>query len=240
MYQPNDAATSIRQFNQNYQQQKADGVPSALNLYQSVANGPEGKSLAAFFVWASDDLEEGQAWLSKVCSWAPIATNTVTTTTMADFNEYSAALIPKTVYGSIFAVNVQELTPEILEVITKHTAVQPSPPPILSGIHELRAEAPQSPGGSVFDTRSPHFLIEIIPMTESPETLDDALSWGQNFYDALIKTNPGNINKAAYLPLTNSQDIDLKVAYGSRYKSLKKIKEEYDPLNVFKNSLVQF
>lgn len=231
---------SVRQFNKKYQQQKAEGVPSALNLYQSVANGPEGKSLAALFVWASEDLEEGRAWLSKVCSWAPLATNTVATTVIADFAEYTAALLPKSTYGSIFAVNVNDLTSEILEIISNHTALQPSTPPILFGIHELRAEAPQSPAGSVFNTRFPHFLIEIVPMTESVETLDGVLSWGQNFHAALMKTNPENINKVAYLPLTKSQDTDFEVVYGSQFETLKKLKENYDPLNVFKHSLVQF
>lgn len=240
IYQPNDLAATIRQYNQSYKQQKAEGIPSALNLYQSATNGPEGKALAAFFVWASEDLEEGQGWLSKVSSWAPVAINTVPTTTMAGFNEISASLIPKCTHGTIFAVNVHELTPGILDVISIHTALQPNQPPTLFGIHELRAEAPWSPAGSVFATRSPHFLIEIIPMTEEAEALDDVQAWGRNFYNALMKTNPGNINRAAYLPLTRSKDIDLKLTYGSRHETLQKIKQEYDPLNVFKHSLVKF
>lgn len=54
-----------------------------------------------------------------------------------------------------------------------------------------------------------------------------------------MKTDAGNINKAAYLQLTKSQGLNLEVSFGGRYDTLKKVKEDYDPLNVFKHWFVQ-
>jgi hypothetical protein len=51
---------------------------------------------------------------------------------------------------------------------------------------------------------------------------------GPTFYAAL-KTDPSNFLPATYPPLTSTEDLNLKLDYGSRYEDLKKIKQQYDP-----------
>ncbi|KAJ5175757.1 uncharacterized protein N7482_001634 [Penicillium canariense] len=240
-FHPNDLSKEIIQFNAEWSKAKAGGIPSSLHLYQSIMKGPGGKALALFFMWASSDLEEGQRWLSKVSSWLPVAMSTVGPTTNKDFAVMLNAVIQTHIYGTVFTLNLYDLTPEVLEIIGLYAQKQPNSPHMLFGFHELRPDAPRDPTmDTVFDARCAHFVIEIVPMASSLEVLAEGLVWGQEFYNALRKTNPANILPSTYLSLTPTKDIDMKGIYGSRYETLKRIKEQYDPQNVFKQALPRF
>ncbi|KAJ6084653.1 hypothetical protein N7486_011453 [Penicillium sp. IBT 16267x] len=141
MYQPNDLSVTIQIFNDQLREFKKHGLPPALGLYQLANNSPVGKNLTVLFVWASSDLDEGQSWLSKVSSWAPVAVNTVMPTTLTAFNEIMDSLVPKKVFGSMYAATFYTLTPEVVNVISKHVPLQPSSPDVMYGIHEPRAGA---------------------------------------------------------------------------------------------------
>ncbi|KAJ5180948.1 hypothetical protein N7492_004158 [Penicillium capsulatum] len=238
-YESSDLPTTIQRYGENYQKAAEEGIPSALSIERFVINGPTGKTFMIFFVWSSDKMEEGQAWLSKVSSWTPVAMSTVTPTTIADFNEGAKSIVPNSAYGRIFSLTVKRLTPEVLDVIGQHAPRQPMNPEILFGIHEVRAECPiAEPFPCVFNMREPHLVIEIIPVASTAEGVKEVTAWGQAFYDALAKTNPANI-LGRYIPFTPTNEIDLHQVYGDRFDTLRKIKHEYDPENVFKNALVK-
>jgi hypothetical protein len=202
-------------------------------------NSPGGKVLAVIFVWASSNLDEGQKWLSKLSSWCPVAISTVSPTTMSIFNESTRSIVPQTVYGRSLTCSIRELTPEVVDVMSKHAPLQPNSPATILGIHELRACAPQSQMNTVLDNHGPHFVMELLPTVQDAELLDAALVWAYDLYDALMRTNPANILTSTYLPLTEPEKINMKGIYGEKYEILKRIKRQYDPENVFKLALVQ-
>lgn len=108
---------------------KTDGdIPSPLSLYQRLINGPQGKGFAVVFVWASSDLDTGNALLEKVRSWAPVATSTVTPTTMAAHSEVAEALVPKQAYGSILSLHVTPMSSEVVDLIAAHAHLLPNDP----------------------------------------------------------------------------------------------------------------
>lgn len=234
-------AAEVKQFNAAYRKAKDDGLPSSLHLYQDILNSPAGKALGVLFMWASSDLEEGQKWLSKVSSWLPVAMSTVQPTTHKEFGTFANSMVPKHTYGTIFTINLYDLTPEVLDVIGTHAQKQPNNPEVLFGIHELRANGPREPAhDTVFDNRCPHFLIEIIPLASSTEVLAEGVAWGQEFIKALRETDPANIVPARYISLTPSKEVDMENIYGSRYELLKSVKAKFDPQNVFNNALPRF
>lgn len=240
-YKSSDLAAEIKQYNAEYSKAKREDLPSSLHLYQAVLNGPVGKSLSIFFMWASSDLEEGQRWLLRVSSWLPVGMSTVQPTTHRDFGAFTNTVIPKHTYGTIFTVNFYDLTPEVLDVIGTHAQRQPNNPEVIFGVHELRHDAPREPTfGTVFDNRCAHYLIEMIPMGSSPEVYAEGLAWAQEFVNALRKTDAANIVPSTYISLTPPKGADMGKIYGSRYETLQRIKEQYDPQNVFKNALPQF
>lgn len=116
-YKFTDLAAEVKQFNAAYRKAKDDGLPSSLHLYQAILNGPAGKALGVFFIWASSDLEERQKWLQKVLSWLPVAMSTVQPTTHKEFRTFANSMVPKHAYGTIFTINLYDLTPEVLDVI---------------------------------------------------------------------------------------------------------------------------
>ncbi|KAJ6015947.1 hypothetical protein N7540_010538 [Penicillium herquei] len=239
IYQPSELVTAFRDFDSNYQQAKQDGFPPELGIYRFIMNGPMGKTLTVLFLWASSDISEGQKWLSTVSSWGPVAMATVAPTTIAAFNEVTNSMVPRKAYGTIHAPIFRCLTPKVVDVICQHGPLQPNNPEVLFGIHELRADAPMSSKGSIFNGRQPHFVVEIIPITGSLDTLDETIAWGQKFNDALLGTDAANRLSCNYIPLTPSKDLDIKGIYGSYYETLREIKAELDPDNKFKNALVQ-
>lgn len=239
IYQPNDLGVTIQNFNDQLRESKTQGLPPALGLYQLVNNSPVGKTVTVLFVWASSDLDEGQSWLSKVSSWAPVAVNAVKPTTLTAFNEIADSLVPKKVYGSLYTATVYSLTPEVVNVISKHAPLQPNSPDVMYGIHEFRAGTPHLEKGSVFYSHRPHVVIEIMPISQSPETVDEAVTWAQRFHLELSQTDPANIPPFCYIPLTPSRGLDMKAIYGSKYEDIQAIKKQYDLLNKFNNALVQ-
>jgi len=136
-------------------------------------------------------------------------------------------------------MSLRELTPEVVDIMSKHAPLQPNSPATLLGIHELRACAPQPSMNTVVDNRCPHFVMELLPTVQDAQLLDAALVWARELYDALMGTDPANIMMYTYLPLTEPDKVNMKGIYGEKYETLKRIKYRYDPENVFKLALVQ-
>ncbi|CEJ54980.1 hypothetical protein PMG11_01266 [Penicillium brasilianum] len=240
-FKSEDMAAVVKQYNAAYSQAKEEGLPSSLHLFQAILNSPVGKTFSLFFMWSSSDLEEGQRWLSKVSSWSPVAMSTVQPSTHKDFGAFVCSTMPKHTYGTIFTISFYDLTPEVLDVIGTHAQKQPDIPELLFGVHELRHDAPREPNlETVFDNRCAHFLIEVIPLASNLETLAEGISWGEEFISALRKTDAGNIIPSTYISLTSPKEVDMAKIYGSRYEVLKRIKKQYDPQNVFNNTLTRF
>lgn len=202
-------------------------------------NGPSGKALTVLFCWASSDMETGLLWLSKVQAFSPVAMCTVSPTTMAAFTLATELLMPKSVHGTMLTANIHELTPEVVDVIGFHSSLQPNDSAIVFGIHELRVCTPVPSLDSVIYTRSPHFVLEIGAIVETPHLLPDAIKWGQSFYNAVHKTDLANIMPSTYLPLTGPEKVDMGAIYGPNLEVLRDIKQRYDPRDVFRHALVK-
>ncbi|CAI7608296.1 unnamed protein product [Penicillium manginii] len=238
-YQSADLVATIRQYNENYRKLKYEKIPPAMGLFQGVIDGPGGRLFTIFVLWSSSDLEEGQKWVDRVAELAPIAVKNVAPTTILEFSELVATLTEKKSYATIFCPGFYDLTPEVTDVIGTYAKNRPNYPGPAFGIHELRAEAPREFANSVFNARDPHFLVEILALAASPEAFEELREWGQRFYDALMKTDPANVYPISYIPLNPDERLDFRLIYGRRYEILKKAKQQYDPSNAFKHSVVR-
>ncbi|KAK6824246.1 hypothetical protein RU639_005093 [Aspergillus parasiticus] len=147
--------------------------------------------------------------------------------------------MPKSVHGTMLTANIHELTPEVVDVIGFHSSLQPNDSAIVFGIHELRVCTPLPSLDSVIYTRSPHFVLEIGAIVETPHLLPDAIKWGQSFYNAVHKTDLANIMPSTYLPLTGPEKVDMGAIYGPNLEVLRDIKQRYDPRDVFRHALVK-
>ena len=64
-----------------------------------VFNSPQGRLFCVTFTWSSEDIEEGRRWSEKVASLTTVLMNTVAVTTIPDWYDGNAALIPTNAYG---------------------------------------------------------------------------------------------------------------------------------------------
>lgn len=236
---PGDITAIIRQFNEGYSQ-LSEHFPAPLGIQQGVLNPPSGPTLALFFAWSSNDTVEGEKWLAKITSLAPLATSNVQWISPATWLDVVNTLVPKRVSGRMWSVIFKELTDEVLDVICAHVEKITPDPHVMMTIHELRGPSAILKENSVFSARTPHHMIEILTIPPSPENLEAALTWGREFRDALARTSSENILPETYMALTAPDELDMAKMYGKHWPFLQELKRARDPLNVFRNALAQF
>ena len=104
-------------------------------------------------------------------------------------------------------------------------------------IHDVRGTALKCDVGSVFGTRNPHFLLEILGGAMEIQNKEQALKWSTSLWQDLEHIDPGNLLPSAYISLDRPNDTPghaaLSKIFGSNDHEVLKLKEEYDPENVF-------
>ena len=101
-------------------------------------------------------------------------------------------------------------------------------------IHDMRGVALQSGGqGSVFGTRDPHFLLEILGGAVMKQNREQALHWCKSLWQDLQRIDPGNILPSTYISLEPPGQGKLSKIFGSSDEEVRHLKEEYDPEDVF-------
>jgi hypothetical protein len=101
----------------------------------------------------------------------------------------------------------------------------------------MRGAALKSNLESVFGTRDPHFLLEILGGAVIKENREQAVKWSTSLWQDLQHIEPGNLLPSTYISLhrpneTTGQD-SLSEIFGSNDQEVLKLKEEFDPKNVF-------
>lgn len=240
IYNSEDITSTIKQFDAWYQTISEEGLPSALSIQRGVLNSAGRPMLAAFVLWSSSDLEEGNSWVQKICSAAPVAMNTVTKTTIPDWMASVGKMLNSRTHGTISSVSFRAITPEVLEVLCKYAEKIASEPNTSFWVHELRkGPSTLSYPDSVFPTREPHFVLEILSTSETAEGLENSAKLAKEFQEELQGTNSENI-LPPYLPFTSPKALDLRKGFGGQYEALEAIKKEYDPLDVYRYACARF
>jgi FAD/FMN-containing dehydrogenase len=128
---------------------------------------------------------------------------------------------------------VEGLSDEAIAVITEHLPRKSSP---LSDLLLYRLDGAYSEVGDD-DTafsggRSPRYAIFIIGLSQTRELLVADRAWVRSFWDAL---RPYAIGIGSYVNgMAEFEEDRIRAAYGAgKYQRLAKIKDEYDPDNVF-------
>ncbi|KAJ5907821.1 D-lactate dehydrogenase [Penicillium taxi] len=213
--------------------------PPQLGIQQAVINTPAGRSFVALCAWNGSDVTEGERWIAKIADLAPILMNTVTSTTIPEWLAANGALIQETMYGSGFSHNIARITPTVAESIGRNLACMPTDPGAMYSVHQLRgpSAAPQS-HLSVFATRKPHYMLEILGFAKDKEGEDQSVAWAHQMSEDIEKTDRSIVLPTVYLSVYNSSQARssvelLKKAYGPHAEALRELKTSFDPDNVF-------
>jgi hypothetical protein len=128
---------------------------------------------------------------------------------------------------------IEDLSDAAIEVITEQLPRKSSPLSLLLFYRLDEAYSEAGENDSAFSGgRSPRFAVFIIGVCPTPELLVADRAWVRSFWDALRPYTPGI---GCYInAMTEFEEDRVRAAYGpAKYERLTKIKDEYDPGNVF-------
>ena len=131
---------------------------------------------------------------------------------------------------------LEELTDEVIDVITEHMPRKQSPLSVtlfyrLDGAYSQVGDEDTAFSGG----RSPGYGIFIIGLCPAPELLTAERDWVRGFHSALA---PHMVSRVYVNAFSESTDDTARTAYGpEKYDRLAQIKRKYDPDNVFRRNV---
>ena len=135
-------------------------------------------------------------------------------------------------YGYDKGAYLEELTDEVIEVISEHVPRKQSPLSVTLFYRLDGAYSQVTDGDTAFSgQRSPRYAVFIIALCPAPEMLPAERGWVRDFHAALEPHAASRVYVNAY---ADEQDDSVRAAYGpEKYDRLAQIKRKYDPDNVF-------
>ncbi|OGM45315.1 D-lactate dehydrogenase [Aspergillus bombycis] len=236
LFDSQDITKVFADFSTGYQKLLENGMPEQLTIQQAVFNAPPGRVFAVIVAWSGDDIEEGKHWTNQIAALGPLLMNTVVETTIPEWFTGNAALVPSSVYGSSRTLNLHNVTPEVTEAIGRNLTTLPSDPGTMMSVHQLRGPSAAPKGSSVFATREPHYMLEILGFATVENRKEEAEKWASDIAEAISETDAGNILPTTYISLYSGSErgVDpLGQFYGSHTEEILSLKKEYDPEDLF-------
>jgi hypothetical protein len=216
----------------------AGGVPSELGLDIIVCNIPNvGKGLLCSFVWASEDIAQGQAIIEDMSKLGAIAMDMVSITTPLGWLRAQQQNVPPAgAYASAGYVSFTTpiLDEEIRALLVKYTKQLPANPSTLWFEHRIHGAACKPSLPSCFGYREPHIMIEVLGTSATKEAANLSAHWQRSFHEEGRRLP--QVFKGGYVPLTSSE-IPMKACYPNHWDRLQKLKAKVDPDNVFRYSI---
>ncbi|KAJ5368900.1 D-lactate dehydrogenase [Penicillium cataractarum] len=240
LFDPTDITKTFIDFNAAYEELlNSEGLPPQLTIQQICFNGPMGRAFGALFLWSGTDIEEGKRWSENIGSLGPLLVNMVAPTTMPEWFVANGAMIPSSLAGSGFSHNVRRMSPLIAETIGPNLAIMPSDPGCMVSIHQLRGPSagPQD-HPSVFATREPHYMLELLGFATSGDQ-EVSKQWALQTTEEIERADPENLLPTSYISVYNStiqaksSAEALEKTYGPNAEVLKDLKAKVDPEGVF-------
>lgn len=218
-------------------------MPAELVIQQMVVNSPNGKAMCISFMWSSEDVEAGKAWLEKIEALAAVVMNTVAVSTIPEYLQGNAALVPESVHGEGYTHSFRKITSEVADVIADSLVKMPEDPGCMFVVHELKGASALPNTNSVFGTRDEHFMLEIIGYALDIKNRESSVAWANDTWVALGKTESSNLLPGTYIsldrPVLKSGTAPLSRLYGSNCRDVLALKKEYDAEDVFSYAVPQ-
>lgn len=165
--------------------------------------------------------------------------NMVSETTIPAWFAANGALVPLSIAGSGFSHSLRRISPLTAAAIGRILARMPSGDGPMISIHQLRGPSagPQSQP-SVFATREPHYMLELLGFVTEGDR-EQARQWALQAAEDIQQVEPSNVLPTAYISIynsgiqANSPSEALEKTYGDKAQVLKALKAKVDPQGVF-------
>jgi FAD binding domain/Berberine and berberine like len=130
---------------------------------------------------------------------------------------------------------IEELTDDVIEVLTEHGPRRNSPLSALIFYRLDEAYSDVADDDTAYSGgRSPRYFGTFVGVCPTPQLLVLERQWVQSVFDALL---PHMITTGTYINvLVEADDRRVRESYGPKYDRLSLIKRKYDPENVFRRN----
>ncbi|OBT42515.1 hypothetical protein VE00_06233 [Pseudogymnoascus sp. WSF 3629] len=215
IFDSQDIISTYKNFNAGYQALLEDGsVPLELGVYQFIMNTPHGRAFSLTLVWSSEDHDTGRAIIAKIAALGPVMMNTVEPKTIADHIDFIGTQVPQRAYGTCQTVSIRKLNEDATEILGRAFEKMPSSFGTSLGVHELRGPSAAPNPKSVFASREPHFMLELISLVAKEEEVNESIEWATSLKNELLQMDPSNLLSGTYISVTRPGDVPLSKIYG--------------------------
>jgi len=135
------------------------------------------------------------------------------------------------------ALNVPDLTDDVISVITEMVPLKNSPMSIMPMFHLNGGYCDPGDDDTAFGgRRSPMYGVNMAAIAPTPDLLELDRAWVRGFYDALL---PCAGDTGVYVNFMVEYEEDrVRAAYGAaKHDRLARLKAAYDPGNVFHRNM---
>jgi hypothetical protein len=135
-------------------------------------------------------------------------------------------------YGYDKGAYVEELTDDVIDVLTERAPRKNSPLSVLIFYRLDQAYSEVEDDDTAYSgDRSPRYFGTFVALCPTPDMLGPEREWVQSTFDAL---RPHLISRGTYVNvLVEADERRIQESYGPKYDRLRRIKRVYDPQNVF-------
>lgn len=205
-------------------------APDELQCMPVIFQGPDGDTLFCLYALYAGDPDKGEKVLAPIREMGnPLADQIAVTRyagLLSDLDEmYRSG--HRNYYRSAF---YDTLPDEAIDLFAQHIA--PVPTPFSSAFLEPMggAIARKDLNATAFPHRKRNFCITAVPKWEGKEQDQQMEAWADNVFESLDPY----AEKGVYVNyLADTEEEAVKKAYGSNWERLRKLKQKWDPGNLF-------
>ncbi len=225
---PMEKAGEVLRFYRDFARSCPDEMLAAAALMTS----PEGEPVAVIIASYIGDPVTGEALLAPLRKFGRPLADTIAPTTYVELNSLFDAAVP---YGNVQrywkSSFLKELPDDLIEVLIERSAKFLSPMSMVLFFHLHGAAARVDPDATAFGLRDDQWDYDVISQWADPAEAADHIKWTRDFWTAVEPFASGEV----YVNHLDAEEAPRsRAAYTRNYDRLVTLKNQYDPVNLFR------
>jgi FAD/FMN-containing dehydrogenase len=220
-------ATEVLRFYREYTSE----APDELTAAAGVLTAQDGQLMVGILSSYCGPLPEGERVLRPLRAFGPPVYDDIRPMAYADVQRL-LYVFEAGVHSYLKAGFLRGLTEEAIETIVAHSATKTSAMSAVALLPINGAAARVDPSATAFVHRTPRYHLFIISQWREPAESDRHLGWTREFWAAMQRF----AGVGVYVnELSHDEGEDrFRAAYGANYDRLVRLKNQYDPTNMFR------
>ena len=211
------------------------GAPDELGLVGALVHAPDGSGtkLAALAVCHGGKAEKAEADLAPILDFGSQVMTQVGPMPYPDINRMLDDAYPVGALNYWKSSFVEELSPEVVDVVVGHYASVPSPMTVVAVECFHGAVTRVGVSDTAVPHRRPGFNVLITSVWTDPADTETNIAWTRGLYDDLQPF----LAAGRYSNYVSYDDDAVRAAYGPNYARLSEVKRRYDPDNLLRRNV---